>query len=303
MGNYLVVAKRWGSWVLAGRSEDSWSVRKLGSYGVVALNCLTELDGLAYGLSHTGTLWVSDGTSQREVEGYEKAREFIKERIDRLLQVVPAEDDEHWMPQIWEYDSKVFIALPDTEGAGTPDDITLVYDPRTKSWWKTDMPILTATVGAKKRARRMWFATAHRGGAPCIFEYGDDPGDLVYTDDDPQGGASTATDAIPWRYRSAWFQFGLFRMERRVRRAWVLMKTAVSVTVKGFRDFDTDAEYTQTRGATAGEIATYIEGEALGRAAHATALEVSGTAATGGPAIMGFGVDTEPIRERFHRNS
>jgi hypothetical protein len=303
MGNYEVVAKRWGTWVIAGRSEASWSVRKLGAYGVVALNCLTELDGLAYGLSHTGTLWVSDGTSQKEVPGYEKAREFIKERIDRLLQVTPEDDDEHWMPQVWEYDSKVWIALPDTEAASPADDITMVYDPKTESWWKLDLPILTATTGAKDRARRMWFATAARGSeVPVVFEYGDDPGDLVFTDDDPAGGASTLTTAIPWHYRTSWFQFGLRHNERRIRRAWALVRSAVAITLKGYRDFSTTPVYTQVRSASSDEAAFY-EGKALGRVTNATALEVSGAAATEGPVLIGIGVDTEPVRTRFHRNS
>jgi len=303
MGNYLIVSKRWGSWVLAGRSEASWSNRKLGGYGVVALNCLTELDGLAYGLSHTGTLWVSDGTSQKEVPGYEKAREFIKERIDRLLETTPEDDDEHWMPQVWEYDSKVWIALPDAEDAVTPDDITMVYDPKTESWWKLDLPILAATTGAKDRARRMWFTTAARGSAvPTMFEYGDDPGDLVFTDDDPAGGATPLTTAIPWHYRSSWFQFGLRHTDRRVRRAWALVRSAVTVTIKGFRDFSTTATYTVARTASSDEAAFY-EGKSLGRPTNATALEVSGTAATEGPVIIGMGVDTEPVRTRFHRNS
>jgi hypothetical protein len=55
---------------------------------------------------------------------------------------------------------------------------------------------------------------------------------------------------------------------------------------------------------SAGDDASdFYEGKALGRAASATAIQVSGTAATGGPAIIGIGVDTEPIRTRFHRNS
>jgi len=305
MGNYLVVSKRWRTDVLNGRSEQTWSIRKLGDQGVVALNCMTECDGLVYGLSHNGTLWVTDGTSLREVPGYEKTREFIKERIDRLLAATASdEDDEHWMPSIFEYDHKVWLALPDTYAAGTPDDITLVYDPVPEggSWWKLNLPILSATTGARNRARRLWIATPKRSGNATVFEYQDDPGDLGFTDDDPLGGATPLTTAIAWHYRSSWFQWGLRHNERRVRRAWALLKSAVGVTIKGYRDFDTTAVYTVNR--SAGDDASdFYEGKALGRAASATAIQVSGTAATGGPAIIGIGVDTEPIRTRFHRNS
>jgi hypothetical protein len=301
MGNYLVIAKRWSTHVLSGRAEANWSQRPVGPLGVVALHNMAELDGIVYGLSHTGTLWMTDGTNQKEVPGAEKAREFIKERIDRLLQTTPEDDDERWMPTVWAYDRRVWISLPDTFSAGSPDDITMVYDPLTESWWKLALPILAATTGAADRAERMWFSTPRRSGNATIFQYADDPGDLVYTDDDPLGGATPLTTAIPWRYRTGWVQFGSARNERRIRRAWALVKTAVTVTIKGYRNFNTTNVYSVSRSASA-DGTSHVEGKTLGRAVRATALEVSGTAATGGPAIVGFGMDTEPIRTRFHRN-
>jgi hypothetical protein len=301
-GNYLIVSKRWSSHVLTGRSEQTWTLRKLGDLGAIANQTITELEGLAYGLSHTGELWVSDGTSQRAVPGAEKAREFIKERIDRLLQAGDS-DDEHWMPSIESYDGKVWIALPDQESAGTPDDIVMVYDPTTESWWKLDLPVLSFTKGAKNRAMRLYFSAPLRGGGavPALFEYGDDPGNLVFTDEDPNAlSAGTTTDAIPWRWKTAWMQWGITQQDRRIRRTWALVKTAVSVTVDGYRNFLSSSAFNVTRSADTGNT-SFIEGKRMADA-HAVALKVSGTAATGGPSVIGFGVDTQPRRTRFHRN-
>jgi hypothetical protein len=306
MGNYLVISKRWSTHVLSGRSEQTWSQRPVGTLGVVGVNCLVECDGLVYGLSHTGTLWATDGTNVREVSGFEKTREYIKERIDRLLQDVDAtdEDDELWMPRLFEYDHRVWVVLPDTADASTPDDVTLVYDPssETGSWWKLGLPILSAATGAKNRAQRLWFSTPKRSGNATLFEYGDDPGDLLFTDDDPLGGASPLTTAIPWHYRTAWLQFGLMHRQRRVRRTWALVKSAVSVTLEGFQNFESSSVWSRTDTVESGQGTTHFEGKSVGHPVSSFALKVSGTAATGGPAIIGYGVDTQPIRKRFRRN-
>jgi hypothetical protein len=302
MGNYLVIAKRWTTFVLSGRSEQTWSQRKLGNLGAVALGSLTELDSLVYGLAPTGALWVTDGTDQREVPGSEKAREFIKERIDRLLETTPEDDDERWMPQVFAYDRRIWVSLPDAFDAADPDDITMVYDPLTESWWKLDLPILTATTGAADRAERLFFSTPKRSGKATLFVYGDDPGDLVFTDDDPLGGDTPLTTAIPWHYRTAWIQFGAREQDRRIRRMWALVKTAVNVTLDGYRNFITSSSaYGVTRSFDSGHGTSFIEGKHMADS-HAVALKVAGTAATGGPSLVGVGVDTQPRRTRWHRN-
>lgn len=300
MGNYLIISKRWSTHVVSGRSEQTWSQRKLGNLGVVGLNSLCELDGVVYGLAPTGALWVTDGTAQREVDGSEKAREFIKERIDRLVAVTPTDDDEKWMPTLFAYLGRLWVSLPDTPAAGTPDDITMVYDPATQSWWKLALPILAATVGAGEKAERLWFSTPKRSGNATIYQYADDPGSLVFTDDDPEGGASTLTTAIPWHFKTAWIQFGAVQQDRRIRRMWALVKTAVSVTVTGYRNFLSSSAYSVTRSADSGNT-SFVEGKHMADS-HAIALKVAGTAATGGPSVIGVGVDTQPRRTRFHRN-
>jgi hypothetical protein len=148
----------------------------------------------------------------------------------------------------------------------------------------------------------LWFSTPKRSGNATLFEYGDDPGDLLFTDDDPLGGASPLTTAIPWHYRTAWLQFGLMHRQRRVRRTWALVKSAVSVTLEGFQNFESSSVWSRTDTVESGQGTTHFEGKSVGHPVSSFALKVSGTAATGGPAIIGYGVDTQPIRKRFRRN-
>jgi hypothetical protein len=165
-----------------------------------------------------------------------------------------------------------------------------------------NLPVLAATTGAKSKARRLYFSTPKRSGNATIFEYGDAPGALVYTDDDPLGGASPTTTAIAWYYKTPWLQWGLMHRQRRIRRTWALVKSAVSVTLAGYEDFLTATSWTRTDTVQGSQGSTHFEGKTLRHPVTAFAMKISGSAATGGPAIIGYGVDTEPIRKRFRRN-
>jgi hypothetical protein len=90
--------------------------------------------------------------------------------------------------------------------------------------------------------------------------------------------------------------------QRRIRRTWALVKSAVSVTLEGFQNFESSSVWSRTDTVESGQGTTHFEGKSVGHPVSAFALKVSGTAATGGPAIIGYGVDTQPIRKRFRRN-
>jgi hypothetical protein len=64
-GNYLIIAKRWHSYVLAGTNEQTWTLRQLGDFGAVGPQAICEHEGLVYMLSSTGTLTATDGTSMK----------------------------------------------------------------------------------------------------------------------------------------------------------------------------------------------------------------------------------------------
>lgn len=290
----LVIAMRWETHVLVGTDESQWTIRRVGDYGCTGPQAIAELAGVIYMLAPAGTLVMTDGTSVREVPGAEKVRKFLKARLDELL---VGEDVRNWQPTLTAYDHKLWITLPTNPDGADVGSITVVYDPEAQSFWLTDLPVLDIAVGPQMRADRMFFSTPYEGsgGKPTIFKYADDPGDEIYTDDDPNGGG-VVTTAIPWNFRSSWFQFGAAHRERRIRRAWALLDTDADVTVDEFRDFVTSPETTVTRTAT---NTGFREGKALDGTVHAIAIEASGAAA---PAtLLGFGIDTEPIRTRFHR--
>jgi hypothetical protein len=166
-------------------------------------------------------------------------------------------------------------------------------------------------VGEKGRAQRMWFVSpitlAGSTQTPTVFEYKDDPGSETYTDDDWEGGSSTLTDDIDYSWRSAWFSFGLAHNQRRLRRVWALVagEAAHAVSLNMYRNYSTTAITTTSRTLTgqATRQAEYIEGK-VGQTTQASALgmKLSGSA-NAQFAIHGVGLDTEPIRTRFHRNA
>ena len=298
-GNYLVIAGRWQSYVLSGTNEASWTLRKLGNFGAVNLHCVCEQDGLVYLLGRHGVLSVTDGTTIEPVAGMEKARAYIKDLID-----IVTTDDVPGGPHIKAHDGYIFISFPQT----TPK--TMVYDPRTASWWETDLKIMSMAEGEKGGAARLWFGGAITGAAteiPCVFEYTDDPGNELYTDDDYKAASGTAsTTDITWRWRSAWFQFGVTRNERRLRRAWALVggEALQSVIVRLFRNFSTTERTTVTRTLT-GQAT--VQGEFVEAAVaqgdgtyFAAGMRVGGTA-NALTVLHGVGIDTEPVRTRFHK--
>ena len=300
-GNYLIIAGRWQTFVLAGTNENTWTLRKLGNYGAVSPQSIAELDGLVYLLGRHGTLAVTDGTTMQPVPGMDKIQEYIKENLDDVL---TSGSTYNWYPSLTAHDGKIWISFPDTSGA----DFTLVYDPATQSFWHTDLPILDMTTGELNGTSRLFFSTTITGAAsenPCVFQYKDDPGNETFTDDDPIAASGTAsTTAISWDWRSGWFQFGMTRNERRIRRAWALVSGAASqsVIVRLFKNFVTSNETTVTRTLVGTAEAEFVESKVgqSGHTAYATGIRVSGTTSAR-TALHGVGIDTEPVRTRFKR--
>lgn len=307
-GQYLFILGRWESFVLSGTNEQSWTLRPLGKVGAIGPQCVVEHDGLVYFWSPEGTLNVSDGTSWQEVPGIEKVREFIKSRTDKLML---NESTYNWHPSLQSFGAFLWMALPDPSGG---DNKTLVYHPKSQSFWLLDIPALDYTIGEKGRTQNLWFSTAITAGAgqsPTVFQYKDDPGSETWTDDDWEGGAATATDDISYYWRSGWFMFGMTRAQRRLRRAWMLLKgeTAHVATIDMLKDYDyanvlTTADRTLVgEGGDAGsKEAEFIEAK-VGQAntGHAFGVEIFGDV-NAQFAINGVGIDTEPVRTRFKRD-
>lgn len=298
-GSYLLIFGRWQTYVLSGLNENSWTLRKLGDFGALGPQSAIEHQGLVYSLSAHGTLAVTDGTTQEEVPNMGVVREWLKDRIDKIM---VGEDTFNWHPAVLSYGRFVWVTLPDNNGT----DRTLVHDPETNSFWNTNLRILDAAVGEKGRTQRMWFSapiTGAAGQSPTLFQYKDDPGNELWTDDDWQGGASTLTDGIVWRYRAAWMQFGATRNERRIRRVWALIGNGgtQNITIDQYRNYSTSSAATTVTRALAGSPeAQFVEGKSSMADSHAVGIKVSGTSSVE-VSLQGLGVDTEPRRTRYHK--
>ena len=313
LGNYLIIMGRWQSYVLSGTNESTWTLRKLGDYGALSNTATCTLDGIVYSLSRQGVLVQTDGTTMQVAPGMEKMRRTFKAAIDHVLNSGGDETvgDQNWFVSMEAHDGFIWMSMP-TPADGS-SNVTYVYDPRTASFWKLDLQILSMTVGEDKGVQRLWFSTAISGASgqsPCLFRYADDPGNTIYTDDDWQAQTgTTATNDISYRFRSAWFQFGMTHNERRLRRAWVLMggEAASTVTMRMYRNFlytnsnsyVTTVDRTLTGQAT--KQAEFVEAK-VGQTTSidAVAVRVSGTA-NAPVSLHGAGVDTEPLRTRFHK--
>lgn len=305
LGNYLIICGWWSSMVLVGDAA-SGQLRGLGEYGACSNNSTTQLDGLVYGLSRSGELWRTDGTTIEPVPGMERMRQTFKDQLDDTMN-----GSLNWFPQVKAYAGKVYISFPDDGGSPTGSNgITYIYDPKTSSFWETDLHILGMAQGENAGSSRLFFSTCLTAAGtqrPCAFKLTDDPGQEAYTDDDYQAVSSSAsTDDITWRWRSAWFQFGERRQERRIRRAWakVAGEAAQSVVVRLFKNFIAGGSSyvtTVTRTLTGQSTvdAEYVEGAVSTTTAHSVSIRLSGTA-NALTAIHGVALDTEPARTRFH---
>ncbi len=305
-GSYLIIFGRWETFVLSGTNEQTWTLRKLGNVGAIASHSVTELDGLVYFASPEGRLYVTDATSVQAIPGGESVQEYIKNRIDLLM---VGEDDFNYHPQLTAYAKKLWLALPDEDSGG----ISVVYDPATQSFWPLDFPILSMAVGAQGRAERLWCGEtitrdeiASHDFFPTIFQYMDDPGDEVWTDDSSQRVDAPDEDNpgenVNFRARSAWFQFGTTRNERRIRKVWTLfgeVEDSQLVVVYTYRNFGTTWETEVTRTMGTGRESYWAEGMHQPDS-YAVGVGVAGDADSD-VALIGFGVDTEPRRTRFHR--
>jgi len=289
-GQYLLVFKRQAVYALSGLSEDSFTNRRLArGIGAVGPGCVTELDGLVYFLGDDG-LYLTDGTSWEPVKHLEKVQATITARIDAM-----AATGDNNNPQVWTWNHQIWIALP-VRGASEPY-LTLVYDPRYQSWWKTNLPVLAARHARADNKNILYFS------APGTYAAGTSD-DLLYTYDHPSaadvddtGANAYASAPITWFLRTSWWAFGLLREQRRIRRTWAVVKGALTYTFTRYRDWsDSDTSTVGTR-VVAGSSPVHIEGSTFPDS-HAVSFKLSGAAAPA--AVMGIAVDTQPRRHRYH---
>lgn len=286
-GQYLMIWKRQAAWVMTGLSEESFNLRKLSAgTGCIGPYAHIEHNGLVYFLDDEG-LYVTDGTSVEPAPGLDNVREWLKDRISKML--VLADNRPAYLES---YDGYIFISLPVT--GDSEENVTLIYHPGFESFWYTTLPILSMTKTHIEKVARLYFAgtTAHstRG---IVYEY--DHASAADQDDD--GGSSYGGVDIPWQMTSAFWAFGTAREQRRIRRTWAIARANQNVTLTQYRDWNTASVNSVARPLTSTALAAYVEGQVM-QDSHSISLKVSGTKAPAG--VYGLAVDTEPRRKRYH---
>jgi hypothetical protein len=293
-GSYLIVFKRRAVWALSGLDDDTWTVRRIArGVGCVGPDAIAEHDGLVYFLSDDG-LYVTDGTAAKPVPGTEKVQAWLRDRMDSAL--LQAATDKRY-PDVWAYEGFIWFSIPDSS-ASTSDlkHVTMVYDPATESFWRTNLPVLCAKPFRVEGVTRLAFGapSTYATARDLVYEY--DHASAAYVDDD--GAASYGTSSYTWLLQTAWWNFSTFRQDRRIRRVWAIVKGATTFTLAAYRNWETSVAETKDIAVT-GTVATHIEGEWMADS-HAISLKLS--ASTGGVAnsVLGLAVDTEPRRTRYH---
>lgn len=288
-GQYLIVFKRRVVWAVSGSDDSTWNVRRIAvNSGIVGGEAHVEHDGLVYFLSDDG-LSVTDGTTVEDAPGNEKVQNYLRGRMDELM---PNAD---YDPTMHSFDRYIFISLPDTGASAGSQHVTLVYEPVTGSFWKTDLPIGDAANYRISGISHLAIST------PPTYDVASNEGPLVYeytglTDDDGGSAADKTQVAVSWYMRTAWWPFGSAREDRRIRRVWASIKGAATYTLTAYRNWSNTAVETTVR-TIATTDARFIEGEYFADS-HAVSFKLAGSA----PAtVIAMAVDTEPRRTRYHQ--
>ena len=288
LGSYFMVFKRWGSHVIAGTDESTWTIRDLDPQrGTVWARSVCAHDGLVYFLTLDGTLCLTDGTQVVPAKGADKVKDYINGRLDTMLAL---DDTLNILPTLTSFNGLIYLTLSDPDGT---DDVTLAYEPTAGSWWPTDLPAMDIAVGRIDGVETMWFtgttvpADAQK---PGIFQL--TPG--FYEDGDKATFNDANVTDTAWSFRTAWFYFGLARADRRIRRTWALIQSAAAITLSGYRNYHSSAAYSTAP--TQYSDTPHLEGKAM-HDARAVGLGASGTQFA---EVYGVAFDTEHRRTRYH---
>jgi hypothetical protein len=299
-GDRLIVFKRQAVWALVGTDDATWQTKRIiEGIGCVGPDAHVEQDGFVYFLSDEG-LYVTDGQDAKEVPGNERVRVFIRTRLDESQFVQASEvrrNDQY--PVMWKWDGFIWISMPSVETTAAKS-VTLAYHPLTASWYYTNLPI--RDVAVYRDAGRTHLAVALSPFYGEIDESGSYPKVCQYkaeTTSDYNGNISAAAVDIAWRVRFAWWSFATLRQQRRIRRAWALVKAgaAQTITILARKDY-ADGTAKSTARAVTTSVVQHLEGEVFADC-HAVNYELSGSKAP--VTIHGVAVHTQRRRDmRYH---
>jgi len=299
-GDRLLVFKRQAVWALVGTDDSTWQTKRImEGIGCVGPDSHVQLDGFVYFLSDEG-LWVTDGQDAKEVPGNERVRDYIRTRLDESQFVQSTEVrrvDQY--PTMWKWDGFIWISMPSVETTASKS-VTLVYHPTTASWYYTNLPIRdTATFRDAGRTHLMCALSPFYGE---IDDTGSDPQLFQYKStntSDASGNVTPSSVDIAWRVRFGWLSFATLRQQRRIRRAWALVKAgaAQTITILARKDYSDSTAKSTTR-AVVTSVVQHLEGEVFADC-HAVNYEVSGTKAP--VSLYGYAIHTQRRRDmRYH---
>jgi hypothetical protein len=201
---------------------------------------------------------------------------------------------------MWVWDDFIWVSMPSVETTAAKS-VTLVYHPTTASWYYTNLPV--RDVAIYRDAGRTHLAMAlspfygeldNSGSDPKIYQY------KKTVNSDADGNISESATEIAWLARLGWWSFATLRQQRRIRRAWALVKSGATqtVTILARKDYSDSTAKSTARAVTSGGGVQHLEGEVFADC-HAINYQVSGTKA---PAVVhGIAVHTQRRRDmRYH---
>lgn len=169
--NYLLVFKRFSTWVLSGFDESTWTVRKLADVGAVGPDAACEHEGLVYFVGDKG-VYVTDGNSIQMAQGLENINVWMREKLGW--------SNNRFGFTLWSYDGFLWMAFP--MYGGRRNTHAIAYYAPDSSWWLTTMNAAAARVVGNDGSTRLYFALP-TGLSAATAEW----------DGEPQESTSTAT--------------------------------------------------------------------------------------------------------------
>lgn len=300
-GDRLLVFKRQAVWSLVGTDDTTWMPKRIiEGIGCVGPDSHVLVDGIVYFLSDEG-LYMTDGQEARQAPGNERVRDYIRTRLDesQFVQSTEARRVDQY-PVMWVWDDFIWVSMPSVETTAAKS-VTLVYHPTTASWYYTNLPV--RDVAIYRDAGRTHLAMAlspfygeldNSGSDPKIYQY------KKTVNSDADGNISESATEIAWLARLGWWSFATLRQQRRIRRAWALVKSGATqtVTILARKDYSDSTAKSTARAVTSGGGVQHLEGEVFADC-HAINYQVSGTKA---PAVVhGIAVHTQRRRDmRYH---
>ena len=263
-------------------------MRQVSDVGCLYKRAITAHEGMVYFFGDQGFM-VTDGIVVQEVPNGNVIRDWIHDNLD-------LEEANIYKLSMVSYRGFLWLSMPAGDDVTRPNT-TLVYDPVTASFWKTDMATWQFAINRVNRMDEMFFAKV--GTPALVMRYAPDDGLAL----DDTGVVTQATQEIPWMARLAWFTFGPWKEQRRIRRLWTRVRTAAgnAITLKYFRDYSTSSFKTITRTTTEAPV-SMVEGDAVrDKDPHAFSLEVSGT--KGNSSLISTHVSTQYRRRRSNRGA